>query len=135
MADEEEFETTSIKNEEELLESGDEEDEEFVEPVEELKADAKKIIIIPNDERRTSNVVSEFEKARLISLIAQLSESEGLDFVDSEHKNTFDNSIDIAKYQFFKIRKCPFKIRRKVNETADTIYYEEWNLSNDEMIY
>lgn len=133
MADAEEYETTSVVDELSSVEES--EDEEIEIPDEDIDIGSKKIVIVPNNKRKTSNLITEFEKARLINLMAQLSENEGLDFLKDEERKKFDNSIDIAKYQLFVLKKCPFKIRRLVNETSDTIYYEEWNPSTDEMIY
>lgn len=74
-------------------------------------------IRVPDDERKTSEYLTDYEITEIISIRATQISKNNDAFVDTDH----DNAIDIAKAELLA-RKCPLILVREVGKN----YVEHW---------
>lgn len=113
----------SSESEEEELEADDEEN-----PIDTIITDAKReahVILVPPEERRTSNVLTKTEMAFVISMRARQIETSGTTFVEIGDLN---DPGKIAAKELYE-RRCPLLLRRIVGHSAngDPIV-EQWDI-------
>lgn len=86
-------------------------------------------IIIPETQRRTSDILSQYEYAQLISIRATEIAKTGI-YDKSLEELKLSDPVDIAKAEL-KARKCTLTLRREVarkkNNGEEDIYIELWN--------
>ena len=80
---------------------------------------SRKIMIVQNDERITSNILQRYEIAQIIAGRARQIEKNTRVFTDC---SGLTDPIEMAKKELYD-RKCPLFIHRYVGEG----YYEEWD--------
>ena len=120
--DEEETETDDLDEE-------DESEYETEEPDDEQSKHIRTIYIIPNNERKSSEKMTQFELVEAVGIRISQIEKGGPVFVDHAE---LTNAKDIAYKELFE-RKNPLTLRRIVKTEADITYVEEWKVR--EMIY
>ncbi len=115
-----------------------EEEEEEVEnvPLEPAAADAHKIvrnIIVPDSERKTSDMMSRFEMTNAVTIRASQIERFNNPLVDTAGMT---DPVKMAKKELMN-RRCPLIIRRKVGTIEKStpegiileVYYELWRVN------
>ena len=114
----------------EELGDGDEDEDEDEELGEE---EVRAILIVPPEDRVTSNMMTLAEAARTIALMANLVSRYPRTYSNDTTMSHTTNPIEIAKHMLFG-RQMPFKIHRQVgtSEKGERIM-EEWNVR--EMAY
>lgn len=85
----------------------------------------KNLYIVPANRRRTSEVISEFEFARVVGERAQQIQNGAPIFVETDPYMT---EIDIAKLEI-KLKQCPLIVRRMYNDCVG----EEWAVNEMEI--
>ncbi len=83
------------------------------------------IYIMPKNERRTSEIISEYEYARVVGERAQQLQNGAQPLVKIDDLMT---EIEIAKLEI-KLRMCPLRIRRMYNKKLG----EEWSVNEMEI--
>ena len=87
------------------------------------KNDSALVIVVPNDERKCSDILSIFEISNIISTRAQQISNGSPIFVVSKSINP----IDIAKQELME-NKCPLNLSRTVKKSSSgNITIEIWN--------
>lgn len=87
-----------------------------------------KKIIVPDDQRKTSETLSIYELTDLISNRACMIENGGEYYVTQKEIEGLTDSRDIAKVEFIK-RRTPLKLQRAIGTDKDgNIMIEEWNV-------
>ena len=88
---------------------------------------SRKIIIIPDEERVTTNVLQRAEAARLISIRAKQISEYSTNYLVNPQKGQLYDPQEIAKRELFE-RRIPLLLRRHVGRTPDgDIIVEQWN--------
>ncbi|AXZ95844.1 C147L [African swine fever virus] len=119
-----------VETEEENLVDSEEESEDKDEIVESpsicegfVQASSQTLVIIPDNERITSNVLTTFEATRLVAVRAQQLAINGSTML----KKKYSSPIDIAKQELFN-RKIPLLVMRCIKVTPEgQKIVEIWN--------
>ncbi|QRY19096.1 hypothetical protein [African swine fever virus] len=119
-----------VETEEENFVDSEEESEDKDEIVESpsicegfVQASSQILVVIPDNERITSNVLTTFEATRLVAVRAQQLAINGSTML----KKKYSSPIDIAKQELFN-RKIPLLVMRCIKVTPDgQKIVEIWN--------
>ncbi|AJL34083.1 BA71V-C147L (g6L) [African swine fever virus] len=119
-----------VETEEENFVDSEEESEDKDEIVESpsicegfVQASSQTLVVIPDNERITSNVLTTFEATRLVAVRAQQLAINGSTML----KKKYSSPIDIAKQELFN-RKIPLLVMRCIKVTPDgQKIVEIWN--------
>lgn len=94
-----------------------------VDPIVKISNSHRRIIIVPDDERQTSNILQKSEAARVDATRAKQMESFPTIFTDA---SGIHDSVQRARKEREDLR-CPLKLRRFVGYGPDgSMFYEEW---------
>ena len=110
-------------------EEDDEEDDSESVAEDKLVTPTHKRMRIPDDKRRTSDMLSVSELSAIVGSLAKSIEKNEELFISKKSAKGLRSAIALAK-QHVRDRKVPFKLRRNIGED----YYEEWDI-NTEMIF
>ena len=91
----------------------------------------KNVIVIKPENRKSSNILTNFEICEIISIRSQQISKDDKTLIE---KGILDDPISIAKKELME-RKCPLVLRRKIGEIYDdkknilNEYYEFWDVN------
>lgn len=124
--EEEEEELEDEKEEEEQEEDIEEiEEEEEDAPIAERRSESRIVYkLIPKDSYMSSNIMTHNEATEAIGIRASQIENGAPVFVDAAH---LTDPIAQARFEFME-RKNPLKLRRKMREEDNIVYYEEFKV-------
>jgi DNA-directed RNA polymerase subunit K/omega len=113
-----------------------ESDEEIFKDEEEvLTNDVKIIIKVPDNERRTTNILSQYEFAKIIGLRAQQIANGDTNipviFVDADeiiNSTSIEKEREIAEKEI-REKRCPYKVRKQYQQ-GNKVYYEDWDVNH-----
>jgi DNA-directed RNA polymerase subunit K/omega len=95
-----------------------------VDPIVKLSNSHRAIIIVPDGDRITSNILQKSEAARIIAIRAKQIESSPVVFVEA---TGISDSVERAKKELYA-RQCPLRLRRVVGRgSAGEVICEDWN--------
>lgn len=121
-------------NDEEEYSDYESDEDIFKEDEEELTNDVKIIYKVPDDEYRTTNILSLYEFAKIIGLRAQQIANGNTEhpviFVDHDeiiNSASIDKEKEMAEKEIIEGR-CPYKIRRTYQQ-GTKVFYEDWDVN------
>lgn len=124
------------KEEDSEIEEDDEDEESIIvdetDDIEECKKKELSYILVPDDERKTSNILQKFEYVAVVTARAHQIAGGGEIYISDI--SDCGTEIEIAKKEV-SMRRCPLSVKRYIGTKNNTKYYEIWKVNELLLFY